>query len=417
MKKEAIMSSREITGSIQRKKLKGGNYLYMVLNLYDEDGKFRQKWVSTGLTEVGNKKKAEAILGRTLVELNDRRNELERERKMAETNPLVVDCLIDYLKKVKNNIEGNTFQAYLHRCKKIETYFQGKRVQDITPREVNQFCQYLLEKGKVNQKTGEREPLSQATVKDIKLNLGQVLDEAKTNGFIKENPVREVRLSGTHKKKQGRKFLAMEKEEIEEVFRRMESLEDPLTDIVKVMFYYGLRRSEAMAIRLDKDSLDMEERVLHIRSAYVNLEKDGAQLRDSTKSEDGMRNFSISENMYGFFQSVIRKREENKEFFGNTYQDSGFLFTWPDGVAFRHDYISSHFEKFMMKQYGRKFTIHNLRHSCATFLFREGVDEGEIGSWLGHADPGTSRKWYVDYKRYANDMTDSKISHKVKIMA
>ena len=52
LRKESIM-----TGSLQIKKDK----FYMVLNL-TQNGKRRQKWISTGYTVKGNKKKAEQML-------------------------------------------------------------------------------------------------------------------------------------------------------------------------------------------------------------------------------------------------------------------------------------------------------------------------------------------------------------------
>ena len=52
-----------MTGSLQIKKDK----FYMVLNL-TQNGKRRQKWISTGYTVKGNKKKAEQMLRETLRE-------------------------------------------------------------------------------------------------------------------------------------------------------------------------------------------------------------------------------------------------------------------------------------------------------------------------------------------------------------
>ncbi|MGN1112078.1 MAG: hypothetical protein ACI4RP_02635 [Acutalibacteraceae bacterium] len=47
-----------VTGSLQ---VKNGTY-YAVLNLKDENGKRKQKWISTGLPIKGNKRRAEKIL-------------------------------------------------------------------------------------------------------------------------------------------------------------------------------------------------------------------------------------------------------------------------------------------------------------------------------------------------------------------
>ena len=52
-----------MTGSLQ---VKNGKY-YMVLNSA-ENGKRKQKWISTGLTEKGNKRKAEQMLREKLTE-------------------------------------------------------------------------------------------------------------------------------------------------------------------------------------------------------------------------------------------------------------------------------------------------------------------------------------------------------------
>ena len=51
-----------VTGNVQ---VKYGRY-YAVINLYDEKGKRRQKWINTNLPIRGNKKAAEAFLNEQL---------------------------------------------------------------------------------------------------------------------------------------------------------------------------------------------------------------------------------------------------------------------------------------------------------------------------------------------------------------
>lgn len=50
------------TGSVQEK---NGRF-YFVINLYDANGKRKIKWISTGLTVRGNKRKAESMLREVL---------------------------------------------------------------------------------------------------------------------------------------------------------------------------------------------------------------------------------------------------------------------------------------------------------------------------------------------------------------
>ena len=58
------------TGSVQEK---NGRF-YFVLNLYDANGKRKIKWISTGLTVRGNKRKAEAMLHESCSAMTKRAN-------------------------------------------------------------------------------------------------------------------------------------------------------------------------------------------------------------------------------------------------------------------------------------------------------------------------------------------------------
>ena len=51
-----------MTGSLQVKR----GYYHMVVQFYDENGKRKTKWRSTGLKEKGNKRKAEQMLSALL---------------------------------------------------------------------------------------------------------------------------------------------------------------------------------------------------------------------------------------------------------------------------------------------------------------------------------------------------------------
>ena len=64
------------TGSVQEK---NGRF-YFVVNLYDANGKRRIKWISTGLTVRGNKRKAESMLREVLLNY-DETGELPANRR------------------------------------------------------------------------------------------------------------------------------------------------------------------------------------------------------------------------------------------------------------------------------------------------------------------------------------------------
>ena len=90
-----------MTGSLQ---VKNGKY-YMVLNGV-ENGKRKQRWVSTGLTEKGNKRKAERML-------RERLAEEERKAPSGEaTNILFTDYLQRWLALSERRVDEVTMQSY-----------------------------------------------------------------------------------------------------------------------------------------------------------------------------------------------------------------------------------------------------------------------------------------------------------------
>ena len=69
---------------------KGGHY-YAVLNYTDYQGNRKSKWIATGLTIKGNKKRAEAIL------MDARRNFQEEAPERMEPKTLFADFLEQWL--------------------------------------------------------------------------------------------------------------------------------------------------------------------------------------------------------------------------------------------------------------------------------------------------------------------------------
>ena len=73
-------------------KIKRGIY-YAVINYKDELGKYKQKWISTGLKERGNKKEAQKFLEEQLKIFNNPNFEKQVEPKIE--NDII---FVDYIK-------------------------------------------------------------------------------------------------------------------------------------------------------------------------------------------------------------------------------------------------------------------------------------------------------------------------------
>ena len=65
------------------------------------------------------------------------------------------------------------------------------------------------------------------------------------------------------------------------------------------------------------------------------------------------------------------------------------------GDIMKPGYITQQFPKFLEKHGLRKIRFHDLRHSCATLLFTNGVSLKDIQAWLGHSDISTTSNIYT----------------------
>ena len=116
--------------------LKNG-YYYAVLGYRDAAGKRHQKWVSTGLPQKGNKRRAEQELIRI-------RSEFEVPRVAGElsSNMLFADYLDQWLEIVRARIKPATFGSYQGMVKStIGPYFRKKELtlKELEARHIQQF--------------------------------------------------------------------------------------------------------------------------------------------------------------------------------------------------------------------------------------------------------------------------------------
>lgn len=76
--------------------------------------------------------------------------------------------------------------------------------------------------------------------------------------------------------------------------------------------------------------------------------------------------------------------------------DGGYFFTTTIGTPIEPRNVNRHFDALCAKSGVRCIRFHDLRHSCASLLWSQGVPLEQIQDILGHADPRTTKVIYVD---------------------
>ena len=137
------MKHREITGSLAER----NDRYTAILNLYDEDGKRRQKSIALGIPVKGNKRKAQA----QLEELKRAYNlGLPQEGKTWQESPLFADFLRDWLEITAPTIERTTYQSYRGLiAARLDPFFRarGLRLRELEPKHIRELHRSIFADG------------------------------------------------------------------------------------------------------------------------------------------------------------------------------------------------------------------------------------------------------------------------------
>lgn len=361
-----------MTGSLQ---VKNGKY-YMVLNGV-ENGKRKQRWVSTGLTEKGNKRKAERML-------RERLAEEERKAPSGEaTNILFTDYLQRWLALSERRVDEVTMQSYrMLSLRHVLPWFQ-KRCLTLSEVSRKVIQEFLDEKGRCGRLDGKG-GLGPKSLRELKNILNQTLNEAVREELLTVNPCNLLRLPP----KETSRAQFYTSEQLKALLTAVK--EEPLYPLIRTAVVYGLRRSELLGLKWD--SLDFENDTLAIRHTVVKVYSTVA--KDKTKTKSSYRSFPLPPEMRDLFLSLRADQERNRRLLGKDYVQTDYVFCWPDGRPFTSDYVSHRFGK-LLKKYGLPhIRFHDLRHSCASFFINQGCDLKQVQEWMGHSDISTTANIY-----------------------
>lgn len=355
-------------------------YWYIILK-YQVNGKWKQKWVPTGLKIRGNKKNAQNMIPEIMREYAY----LESGIKDRET--YFIPFLDKWCENHREEIQPNSYESIVTNIKAhIKPYFEDShyRLEDITPRIIDDFYIYLSKEG--NHKTNEG--LCTASIKKISSILKQCFNWACVRELITENPARDVKVPKV-KRRKAVQHVYMNSEDANKIIKAFDGHQ--LKPLVFITLFYGLRRSEVIGLRWE--NVDLENSTFEIKSTIVRhrtlIEK------DSTKTEDSNAMYEMLPQIKQIFLNLKAEQDKNRELFGSAYQDDGYVFTWANGRFFKPDYVSNEFKKVVTKAGLPPMRFHDLRHSTASILFDMGWDIEKIKCWLRHADIDTTSNIYT----------------------
>lgn len=368
--------NRPVTGSLKER---NGKYT-AVINAYNENNQRQQKYHALGIPVKGNKRKAEAALQSLLLQYES--EEIKIDRARAES-PLFADFLMEWLDLTAPTIERTTYQSYKSMIDaRLDRFFRERRLHlnEVEPRYIRELHQSIFADG-----------CNANSVIHYHAVVRKALQYAVKNELIATNPADKV------DRPKKNKYLASfySKAELSTLFDA--TREDPMSIVIQLAAYYGLRRSEVLGLRWS--SIDFTQNTLSVNHKVTEGKVDGKMMlftEDKLKTKSSFRTLPLIPCVRDLLFAAKETQAEYKALFKGSYCDDFEDYICVDqmGKLFRPNYITDHFKLLLSQNNLCKIRFHDLRHSCASLLLAQGIAMKQIQDWLGHSTFNTTADIY-----------------------
>jgi integrase len=315
---------------------------------------------------------------RTLAEARDLKAALTADVRRGEYRVLSKVSFAEYAGQWIDTYQGRTSRGirpetladYRWELDRNATPFFGRtQLAAIEPRDIKRYAAEIAARG-----------VARATVKQALAPVRALLATAFEEGLIRSNPAAGVRIVHVTDTETGEaRVKALTEDELRTL---LAEIPDEWRAFFELLAHTGVRIGEAVALRWE--DVDFGKRRLHVRRRLYR-----GRL-DAPKSRYGIRAIPLSS---GLAQALWRLRgtapDEAPVFRSRAWGSRGGGYLEPSNVCNR-----------VLKPAARRAGVpwvgfHTFRHTCATMLFRHGLNAKQVQVWLGHHSPAFTLETYV----------------------
>ncbi|MDN5363970.1 MAG: hypothetical protein PWQ91_1031 [Eubacteriales bacterium] len=322
---------------------KRGNKWCVVFDLGRDPltGKRKQKWLSGFRT----KKEAEAALAEAI-------RQVQTGEFIEPAKQTVGEYMEHWLQIHAPNLSPRTYRRYSEAIRLYITPNIGSiPLSKLKPLHIQELYQ----------KAGSK--VSPATVLYVHRVLHIALKQAVKWQILPNNPCEAV----DPPKPKRPQVQVLTEEEVKKLLLAVEG--DVIFLPVYLAIVTGMRRGEICGLKWA--DIDLEGGVIHVQRTLQQI--NGTLIEKPTKTEKSNRSIALSKAMVEVLKKHKRKQIQEKLILGSAYLDNGFVCAWPDGRPLLPDYISRKFAQIVRKIGIKKIRFHDLRHTHATLLLKQGV--------------------------------------------
>ena len=364
--------SRYGGGSVTR--LPSGSWILKWYGPADQDGKRKR------ITETykGDKKGAEKVL---------------RERLSAVDNGSHIDKSKETVKDfstrwqeiyVATNCTLRTAIGYQGNIQRYIIPAIGKiAIQNLTSSQIQGIYAGMLKRG-----------LSHTTVLHTHRVLKEMLGYAVKWGVVAKNPV-----DGATPPKREKKQMPMW--DVPTIKRFLDKSEgNRYAHIFKFAVHTGLRRSEICGLKWD--AVDLIGGMLEVVATLQQIRGHGL-VTGTPKTGSSRRKMKLDPDIVELLRVVEGAQMLAKIDAGPLWQETGYVFTQPDGSPVYPDRLTQDFASLVKELELPHLTFHGLRHAFATLGLVAGIRDKVVSEYLGHSGVTITLDLYTHVLPYMQD--------------
>jgi integrase len=347
---------------------KGQRYYAVIYEGVDPvTGKERRRWYPAGT------RKSDA--DRLVTDLVKRRN--DGDYRAPERITLERYLLDKWLPAQRSQLRPSTYDSYKRTIElHVLPTLGAVQLSRLVPEDLDALYGRLLESGRRNKRGGG---LSAGSVRYVHRVLRKALGDAHRKGTLMRNPAiladppRETPLAD---RKETHVWAPSE------LARFLNAIaEHRLAAAYHLAAATGMRRGEILGLRWS--DVDLTARRISVRQALIAV---AYKTRFSdVKTSAGRRTIDIGPNDVEVLHVWRRRQAEERLLVGPAWSDGDLVFTRPDGTPIHPERLSRTFDQLVAKHKLPTIRLHDLRHTHASLLLKDGVPIKVVSERLGHA--------------------------------
>lgn len=370
--------------------------------------------IERGRKRDGSRNRIVETFNGTLKEAINRRDdllyEIKHEKLKPDGNMNFLDFTKFWLKEyAEANVKPTTLYGY--RCN-LNAYilprFKDYKLNEIKVYDLEKFYRDLAKtptKATENKCKEEQKMLSSTTILKQHRQLGLMFNTAIKWDFIDTNPCTKVLKPPT---KATPEMAYYSESEIKKLFKLLDNEDMDLKVAVYMLILGGFRRGELLGLYWD--DIDFKKQTAKVCKNLLSIRGVGT-IEDTVKTTKSNRTVVLPNECFKLLGEYKKLQDDRKRIMGTKWKETPYLFKTIYGTCIKPDWLSKNWKRFLQKHNFREIRLHDLRHTCATYLISIGTPIATVSRKLGHSDIYTTLNTYThsleeDDKKAVQELED-----------